>query len=107
MANTHPDWPKGTDPYCTVFTNEQRAERGSFYEHKHHSKWFKEAPVQHPFKNPFGGQQGKKTIHSPATVGPLLLDSERSWKTLSEAHGRLRVLDERAEHQNKDELEKH
>lgn len=106
-TNTHSDSPKGVDPYCTVFTKEQRAERGSFYEHKHHSKWFKEAPVQLPVKNHFGGQQDKKTSHSPATVGPLLLDTERSRKTLSEAHGRLRVLGERAEHQNKDEVEKH
>lgn len=31
----------------------------------------------------------KETVNSPATDGPLLLDSERSRKTLSEAHGRL------------------
>lgn len=78
-ANTHPDWARSTDPYCTVFTNEQREAR--FMNINTIPNDLKEAPVQLPIKKPSRVSKVKKTSHSPATVGPLLLDSERSWKT--------------------------
>lgn len=78
------------------------SERGLFYEHKHHSKWFKKAPVQLPVKNHFGASQIKKR---PLSQRDLSCWTHRGQgRLLSEAHGRLSVLSEGAEHQNKDDV---
>ena len=54
------------------------SERGSFYEHKHHSNDLKKAPVQLPVKNHFGASQIKKRPVTPLPLEDLSrLDSER------------------------------